>query len=232
MPWEVNRGYTRTKMQDSNFWFYTLSAIPQTLAAMFALIIAVLVYRLEANDRVIERDIAQSKDFLFPIFPEIEIHHIEAMGHKEHLAKLEEALNLRLKENKKFLSLSQENYNRLFDIYKLKIREYHRFYDPDEKRIFSYLQQKKDSISIHIKSKKVISLSFLASSIVTSLTILLTLFFLPRYHSFGAPETVIKWVNGVTLFNVFLITASVIVMVFTERLLSLYKRTLKEWGLL
>ncbi len=218
--------------QDYNFWLYTLSAIPQTLAAMFALVIAVLVYRLSAADKTLERDIIKINPFLFPIFKEIEIHEIEGMRSVEILAKLNEAIDKRLKEEDDNLGLSAIDYINLHKLYKLKIDEYHRFYEPDKKRIFHYIKHKRDKIDFHTKVKQINKRVFYWLSIFTGLTIFVSLFFLRNYDLFpSCANFIINIILAMALINVFFIILGIMAMVFTKeikiRFPNLYSQLLK-----
>lgn len=203
---------------DSNSWFYTLSAIPQTLAAMFALVIAVFVFRTEELNKLIARDINDSKKFLLPIFDNLEIHEIEAMTGKEYLRKIEGAVENILKKDSPNLGMDEGKYDRLRLLYKTKIAEYERGYSPDENRIFKYLQVKKDSIKTHILSGNAIEICFFILIIITSLMIFLSLYYLPRF----SPCLVGRFqsIHIFAIVNIFAIAAGVIFMVFTKRFLK------------
>lgn len=208
------------QIQDYNFWFYTLSAIPQTLAAMFALVIAVFVFRTEELDKVITRDIQDSKRFLLPIFKNLEIHEIEAMTGREYFKKLETALDYILKKDVKNLGIEQFFYDRLKELYMTKIEEYERHYSPDENRIFNYLLVKKDSIRTHVLSRKFIEICFFVLIILTTLLIFFSIYYLPRASLCMICKFQI--IYALALVNILAIAMGVLIMVFTKRFLKLF----------
>ena len=201
------------QLQDYNFWFYTLSAIPQTLAAMFALVIAVLVFRTGELNRVINRDVEDSKRFLLPIFKNLEIHEIEAMTGKEYLGKLETAVEHILKKDAQNLGIEKDDYERLKKLYQTKIEEYERYYSPDENRIFNYLLVKKDSIRTHILSRNLVEICFFVLIILTTLIIFFSLYYLPQ----SSLDLICKFkvIHILALLNTLAIAAGVLIMVFT-----------------
>src|SRR3989339_108620 len=97
-----------------NYWYYTLSAIPQTLAAMIALTATFIVFKLNFLSQQIYKNRSDLARFILLLssFQGKEIHDIEPLSDKDFIQLYEEGL-AKIHNEKEKLGLDAGIYDRL-----------------------------------------------------------------------------------------------------------------------
>jgi hypothetical protein len=194
---------------DTNYWYYTLSAVPQTLAATIALAATFSVVKLDQLSKKIYDARVDLRRFMLLITSEVEgvekeIHDIEPLQDKAFLALYERCFNT-LKPRDNSLGVSNGIYVRLQrEMSRIIKLEWHSGYPARSFRIYGFLKMKKDLFKLMLLARSesmrlmLLSLVFAVSNIVISLLVL------PNYNYFNGS---IKIVYAV----VFLAALSVII---------------------
>jgi len=165
---------------DSHFWFYTLSAIPQTLGAIIALAAIFVIFKLDHIENRLQKESREIEEWLMPLFPSMEIHEVTRLDYSAMLQKLSEGIK-KLSPGER--NLAFDGYNKLCDLLREVIASYKRYYDASEERIYEYLAEKERILKSLLEVRKnalrrlKISLYFIVLSIVASII------FLPLYES-------------------------------------------------
>lgn len=176
---------------DNNYWYYTLSAIPQTLAAMIALAATFVVFKLSIiSERIKEarkdlrRFILLATSNLDKKLYQTEIHEIEPLSNNKFLELYETGLD-NLKSDAEFLGLDKgmfEKYGK--EMFRIINKEWHSFYTAKDFRIFGYLVMKKEVFkSLLLLRRKSVALLTLSLTLVAS-TIIASLIALPAFGYF------------------------------------------------
>jgi len=162
-----------------NYWYYTLSAIPQTLAAMIALAATFVVFKLNFSSEQIYKcrtDLARPI-LLLTSFINKEIHDIEPLSDQDFIQLYEEGLaNIYIgKDN---LGLKQELYNKLVkEMERIIHEEWKSWFRAKPQRIYGYLVMKKDILIRLIDAKKkslqLLRLSLFLASLVIGVSLLI-----------------------------------------------------------
>lgn len=130
---------------ESNFWFYSLSAIPQTLAAMITLAATFVVFKLnfiQEKIRDIRKDLRRFI-LLLTSYEKKEIHHIEPLSDEDFLNLYDESLKS-IKPNEKNLGLNAGVYERLrAEMSRIIYEDWKSGFSADENRVYGYLNAKK-----------------------------------------------------------------------------------------
>gem|GEM_PF-5373643 len=192
---------------------------------MFALIIAILVYRIAELDKIIGRDCDDTRPFVSAINFEYNprdsnLEKLEGVNSREYLIKLKEAIS-RLKKSEQNLGISSDAFKNLVKVYINMEFKKQLPHTANAENIFSFMLQKKNNLEIHVFSKQVIKLSFFVSAVLTGTTIFSSLYFLP----YGGHKTcfhIVEVIKNLALFNVFIVVASVLLMTFTEGLVRYF----------
>lgn len=124
---------------DTNFWFYTLSTIPQTLGAIIALTATFVIFRLNHIEARTQHEHKEIKLWILPLFPEKEIDEISKLDDSAMLVRLKEGIK-KLDLKKQHLGFNK--YNDLFDLSKEVISSFGRGFEPTEERIYNYILEK------------------------------------------------------------------------------------------
>ncbi|HBT80580.1 MAG: hypothetical protein UW46_C0001G0123 [Candidatus Yanofskybacteria bacterium GW2011_GWF1_44_227] len=175
------------------YWYYTLSAIPQTLATMIALVAtfgAVNLNMLSSKiteirkDPRIRRFILLGTSQLDKEIHATEIHQIDALTNNDYLSLFQKCLD-RLDPRSETLGLE----GKIFEKYKAEMlevihSEWHSFYGPDPDRIYGYLSMKRDVLKMSVLDKKKIINNLGLSLSLAVLTIVISLLALPNYDYF------------------------------------------------
>lgn len=139
---------------DNNFWFYTLSAIPQTLGALIALAATFIIFKLNHIETRTKEEHSEITTWLMPLFPEIEPDQLTKFDDSEILVKLREGIN-KLDRGKETLGVDGNTYNNLYDLYKeLVIYFRKRRFEPTPQRIYDYLVEKERILSSLLTVRK------------------------------------------------------------------------------
>jgi len=166
---------------DSNFWFYTLSTIPQTLGAVIALSATFVIFKLNHIESRTKREYDEIKEWIMPLLPEIEIHEITKLDDSGMLQKLKEGIKtLNLKDSK--LGIGDDRYNKLCDLYKDVILSYKRKFEPTGERIYEYLREKDRILTSLLEVRKNALHRLKISLSLTVLPIVGSIVFLPLYN--------------------------------------------------
>ncbi|MDP3997646.1 MAG: hypothetical protein Q8P73_04070 [bacterium] len=180
---------------DNNYWYYTLSAVPQTLAAMIALAATFSVFKLDHVSRRIDDVRLDLRRFILLATSKFdkdnEIHEIERLNHREFLALYEKGLET-LNSKDDYLGLGQQMFGKYAAEMKRIIQsEWHSFYSPKPFRIMGYLEMKRD-IFKNLLSARNESLSALLRSLsLTVFVIVVSLIVLPNFNFFSGSLVVI-----------------------------------------
>lgn len=157
---------------ESNFWFYTLSAIPQTLGTIIALVAAFSVFKFSKIYELTEKCAQEVKDYLYPLLDK-EIHDIENMGPSDIASYLKVGLKKMHKTDPHY-----SGYDKLYSLFQGEISQRHRNFQPTPERIYGFLKQKQEYISkllverINAKHKLFVSFFLNITTIVVSLVLL------------------------------------------------------------
>lgn len=164
-------------IMDSNFWFYTLSAVPQTLAAVIALVATFSVFKISKIYELIEQIVDSVKDYLLPLDPSKEIHEIENFDARDVLAALNEGLKKIPRNNMEY-----ESFDNLRDLLSKEIERRHRHFEATPERIYEFLLQKRNALSGLLEQRRIVRRQILISFILNAATILMALILLPTFN--------------------------------------------------
>ena len=196
---------------DTNYWYYTLSAIPQTLGAIIALSATFVVFKLNFISEKIKDSRTDLRRFILLLtsYQHKEIHDIEPLKDEEFLKLYEEGLN-NIKASEDNLGLDVGIYHRLQAELKRIIEEdWKSGFSPRKERIVGYLTMKRDTFKSFLAVRKM-SLRLLGWSLVsTTLVIAISLVALPHYNNIGCPVLVVRALMGASIFSIILTSYSV-----------------------
>jgi len=189
-----------------NYWYYTLSAIPQTLAAMIALAATFVVFKLAIISERINETRKDLRRFILLVTSnldkktyETEIHEIEPLSNDKFLKLYEVGLaNLKPKED--YLGLERGKFEK-YEKEMLRIinEEWHSSYTPKDFRIFGYLATKKNILKSLLSLRQRSLVMLISSLTLVALTIIASVTALPKYDYF---EGSILLVDIVVCFSV------------------------------
>jgi hypothetical protein len=182
---------------DSNFWFYTLSAIPQTLGAVIALSATFVIFKLNHIESRTKKEYDEITEWIMPLHPEIEIPDITKLDDSSILQKLREGMG---KLNREESNLGFDGYDKLRDLYGEVINSYKRHFSPTEARIYDYLQEKNRILSSLLEVRRDALRRLKASLVLTVLPIVGSIIFLPLYQQVSYCRVVI--VSALVIFAV------------------------------
>jgi len=162
---------------DSNFWFYTLSAIPQTVASLIALSATFVVFKLNTIDSNINTDIYHIKIFLNVLNNNFE-PYIRRKNIKEILQPLKKEIE-KLDSKKKFLGLEEIVFNNLTSACRYIISgERVTWYPLSEQNLYKFVKYKYDSLLDGDLSKQKILDSLKKVLILSAISVTSCLFLL------------------------------------------------------
>lgn len=122
-----------------NCWFYTLSAIPQTLGAIIALVAIFVIFKLDHTEDRTKKEHGEITRWLPHLFPELEISEITKMNDSAVLQRLQDGLR---KLNRTEPLLGLKNDRDLEHLYEEVFRSYTARPTPMGERIYGYLVEK------------------------------------------------------------------------------------------
>lgn len=164
---------------DSNFWFYTLSATPQTLGTVIALVATFSVFKLVKIHEFMDRYIDKVRVYLYPLNKKMEVHDIDNLSS-------EDAEDVLLYLNKGLEGIhpndaNYEAYEDLRDLFNLKILKIERSFETTPERIYKFIEHTrnclKNLIEHRTSTRKFLKVSFKLNLI----SILACLISLPLY---------------------------------------------------
>ncbi len=182
-------------MQDSNFWYYTLSAIPQTLAAIIALAATFAVVSLGSVSKKIRVSRKDLRRFILLLtsrldITEKEIHTIEPLSDKNFLKIFKKGLETLKKEPT--LGLDETNFKKFkTEMHRIIEEEWKSFYGADNTRIYGYLEMKKNLLEELLYKRKQIFQFMALSLILVTLVIIGSLIILPQYNYFNGSRMIV-----------------------------------------
>ncbi|MEK7654270.1 MAG: hypothetical protein AAB345_03225 [Patescibacteria group bacterium] len=194
-------------MTESGIWYYTLSAIPQTLAAMIALVATFVVYKLSRVSDRVEKERGLVKSFLFHLHPEKEIHHIEGMRGEELLEALQVGIAKLDPEEK---DLGFEEFKKLESLLKEFIEAWHRRTGTSGQTIYNFLRQKENIFRNLVHTRKLAIKLLVACLFLTAIPTCVSLLALPNVEYFGANLLPIAFaLSGLAAISILFTTYSV-----------------------
>lgn len=168
---------------ESNFWFYTLSATPQTLGAVVGLVAVFSVFKLAKIHDLLDRYINSIRIYLYPLDKKMEVHDIDNLSSEDAedvLDYLNKGLNNIHSDDSNY-----EAYGDLRDLFNLKIQDIEREFETTPERIYKFLEHTRDSLKNLIdhrtSTRKYLKVSFKMNLI----SIFGCLAILPLYSFFG-----------------------------------------------
>ena len=167
---------------DSNFWFYTLSAIPQTLGAIIALTATFIIFKLNHVEERTKREYGEIKDWVLTLLPELKVHQITEFDDNAMLSKLKEAIGMLNPEKQRF-GLEDVRFNQLYSMYEHVLLTNKRKID-SYKNIYNYLLEKQRILTSLIGVRKSALRHLKISLALTVLPISSSIIFLPFYKWF------------------------------------------------
>lgn len=136
-------------------WFYTLSAIPQTLAALIALAATFIVHRLEHLNQFIKRDYELARWFLLKFDPDKYSKIFKDMTDGDLAIAFKEASN-RLKKGETWLGLEQYQFGGIRDEFPNVIGSYYGFlgyFTSTPDRMAEFIQQRAHNFQENVNNK-------------------------------------------------------------------------------
>lgn len=167
---------------DSNFWFYTLSAIPQTLGAIIALTATFIIFKLNHVEERTKKEYDEIKDWVLTLMPEINLHEISKFDDYTMLNKLKDGIK-RLDPARNRFGLEDARFNQLFTLYE-HVMASHKKKAFNHEPIYPYLEEKTRILTSLLEVRKN-ALNYLWISLGLSVaTIVSSIIFLPLYQYF------------------------------------------------
>jgi len=195
-----------------NYWYYTLSAIPQTLAAMIALAATFVVFKLSFIFEQIRKNRSDLSRFILLLtsFMKKEIHDIEPLNDRDFIKLYEKGL-ANIKEDQDYFGLDKGIYEKLVSEMDRIIQsdEWRSLFKAKPFRIYGYLNMKKNILK-RLVDARMVSLRWLFwSLLITILTMAASLSVLPIYDIFSNPPVVVTSILLASLISIFLTACSV-----------------------
>lgn len=184
-----------------NCWFYTLSAIPQTLGAIIALTATFVVFKMNYTENRTQDEHREIKTWIMLLLPDLKIDEITKLNDDATLFKLQTGLK-RLDLSKG--SLGFGGYQYLSNLYENLTSSFQRSFRPNEQEIYDYLVEKERIYRSLIKVRKN-SLKYLFKSVLlVVITIIVSLLLLPMRELIISPWDIIavNLVIGLTVVSI------------------------------
>lgn len=184
---------------DSNSWFYSLSAIPQTLAAMIALTATFVVYKLSRIKDYISRHAEEVKIFLPHLVPEEKITDPGSIFEE----KVAELLGRGLKK----LDISKEDlgtteFKHLKNAFDNILHLQHIHLESTKENLFDYLNHKNQIITTLINKKNLANRALKNSLFFTAMPIALSLVLLPLYGILAGRPLILTLMIAASCFSI------------------------------
>ena len=199
-------------MIDSNFWYYTLSAIPQTLGAIIALSATFVVFKLNYFERSLDAELRVAKWFLLKmhLYEKVDI---EDVPKKEIINEFK----ARIGPANMNLGLSQfaPYGNNIWDEFSSIVDQYNKFYTTSPERVLSFLKMTSKSLDSTFTNRENILGLLKTSLVISTIAIVFSLIFLPLFNLF-----VYHW--PIVLIAIILALAGIIYSTISVWLISKY----------
>lgn len=194
-----------------NYWYYTLSAIPQTLAAMVALSATFFVFRLNFISEEIKKNRKDLLRFTLLLAEEQgEIDIIERKTEEEFLEFYKQVLkkvkpdqpNLGLGENRIYEKLAAE-------MQRIISEDWRSYFRAKPERVAKYLYTKKELLENLLSIKKMAKRLFGYTLMITTFVVSASLLVLPNYNLIHYPRLIVYTILFFSLISVILTAYSV-----------------------
>jgi len=194
-----------------SYWYYTLSAIPQTLAAMVALSATFFVFRLNFISEEIKKNRKDLLRFTLLLAAEQgEIDIIEQKTEEEFLEFYKEVLkkikpdqpNLGLGENQIYEKLATE-------MQRIISEDWRSYFRAKPERVARYLHTKRKLLENLLSIKKMAKRLFGCTLLTTTFVVTVSLLALPNYDIIRYPRTIVYIILSCSLVSVILTAYSV-----------------------
>lgn len=165
---------------DPNSWFYTLSAIPQTLGAIIGLTATFIIFKLNHIESRLQKEYGEIKEWIAALFSRLEIYEITKLDDNEILLKLREGIGLLNRDEQE---LGFGGYERLSNLHGNIMVSHIGMggYCSTEKALYGYLLEKERIFNSLLEGKKIALNRLKKSLILTSVPTVCSIFFLPFY---------------------------------------------------
>jgi hypothetical protein len=191
---------------NSDFWLYTLSAIPQTLGALVALTATFVIFKLDHVEERTKREYEEIKDWVLTILFELKVHDITKFDDYALLEKLNESIE-KLDPDKDRFGLEDTRFNQLYSMYEHVLISHKRKID-NYKNIYEYLLEKKRVLSSLIDVRRNALTRLRISLLLTSAPIVLSLIALPAFPLLAECGPMI--VSALALFSIVAVVYTVL----------------------
>ncbi len=175
-------------MEDTNYWYYTLSAIPQTLAAVVALAATFVVFKLSLVQQKTDKQLELARRLVSPLCPENEIDDIEKMTAEQVLVELNNgSLALQKQTDPRLIEFRYKELSELLT----EIRdENHQKFPVTNARVDLFIKQRQAAVEQLVANRhrilKLLKLSIVFTLIPLTLSILI-LPSLPLLMAYATP---------------------------------------------
>lgn len=204
-----------------NYWYYTLSAISQTLAAIIALAAAFTILKLDYISKTINKSRIDLRRFILLTtsrldIKEKEIHTIEPLNDGDFLKVFEKGL-LSLDEKDHQLGLPPDIFKKYSgEMFRIIEKEWNSRYGPDDFRIFGYLKMKKEIFEKLIKQKSRIIHLMRQSLILVAFIISVSIVVLPSYNYFNGSKLLVYGIVVSSIASIAVTILSILEIVKSE----------------
>ena len=128
-------------MHSPEFWFFTLSSIPQTLGAMIAMAATLVMFKLSFIKQSMGEDIRIARWFLLKADPDVFVEQIGMMS-KNDIAAHFKHITDGLRTDAPWLGLGQNQWRAVQEEFPKMIDVPHRIFALTPDRIITFLRQK------------------------------------------------------------------------------------------
>lgn len=196
----------------TDFWYYTLSAVPQTLATLIALAATFVVFKLNIVSHKIQESRKDLRRFMLLLtsYREGEIHEIEPLKDQEFLEWYQKGL-ANLKQEEEFLGFGENMYKKFaLEMKRIIKEEWRSFYGAKRDRILCYLLMKEKVFGTLLAIRQRILVLLARSLVVVSSVITISLIVLPHYDYFSYLKVSMTVVAAVVIFAILSLTVTAV----------------------
>lgn len=173
-------------MHSPEFWFFTLSSIPQTLGAMIVMAATFALFKLSFVKQSMVEDIKIAKWFLLKADPEVFVENLIMMP-KDAVADHFKKAVRNLRVDAPWLGLGQNQWKAVQDEFPEIIDIFHRPFAASPERIITFLTHKAFDLEKEIMTGKLIFRYLRYSIFFTIVPIIFSLVALPLYSLMPDP---------------------------------------------
>ena len=196
-------------MQGPEFWFFTLSSIPQTLGAMIVMAATFALFKLSFVKQSMAEDIKIAKWFLLKADPEVFIENLIIMP-KEVIASHFKKAVRNLRVDAPWLGLGQNQWRAVQDEFPEIIDRWHKPFAASPERIITFLTHKALDLEKEIMTGQRIFRYLRYSIFFTIVPIIFSLAALPLYALVPDPYMVIGISVLLAIWGVVYMTYSIV----------------------